>query len=194
MTCPLDAPVLNDLQERGLEPQLGLGAPGGPLTDAIVTALVATGINAALEAIGIAPIAAIFPGLDTAVQQVLQRNNGRDVSTRIRTQIESCAVRDLGPVGRGSRKAEDVENLWNRNGEFMARDLQLADQAVLMNFPDTRLARDAYDAWIRIMEDYVECIEDAINNGIQCSDPNMRPKRCRVPAMVKRCVRFEDES
>lgn len=194
MSCPLEAPILNDLQERGLDPQFGLGTPGGPLTDAIVTALVATTVNAALEAIGIAPISSIFPSLETQVQFELQRNNGRDIATRIRTQIESCAVRDLGPVGRGARKADDLENLWNRNGDFLARELVLAEQAVLLNIPDTRLARDGFNAWIRVMEDYVECMEDSISNGIQCSDPNMRPKRCRIPAMVKRCVRFEDES
>jgi hypothetical protein len=188
MNCPLTSPILS---EPGVD--FALGVPGSSLVDAVVTALASTALEAALTSVGL-PGLSLFPNLDTSIQTQLEKNGGRDIATRIRTQTESCGLAALGPVGKGSRKAEDLESLWNQNGSRLASGISNARNLVLTAFPDTASSEEAYEKWSEVMEGFVECIESAIEIGIRCSKDEERKKRCRKPAIVERCVRYEDES
>ena len=98
MANPLDAVIGNDLPTQ----QLALSTPDAAASR-IASQVATTLINVGLTALGLDIAFDLFPDLETQLQRDLERNNGNDVTTRVRTAVENCVVNDLGDIGNGSR-------------------------------------------------------------------------------------------
>ena len=187
MANPLDAVIGNDLPTQ----QLALSTPDAAASR-IASQVATTLINVGLTALGLDIAFDLFPDLETQLQRDLERNNGNDVTTSVRTAVQNCVVNDLGDIGNGSRKARELENLYNQNGDQLARSVAGLRPLAAIGITTQTIDEQALERWESSMESMTECLNELVQNGIRCTD-GRRERRCRFPAIVERCVEFEGE-
>ena len=191
-TCVLPTleQLVDDLVERtpqqaGMVPLVGrqlAAATAAVAADVVATSLTFVGLEAFI-------ISTALSG-ETLTELLLELQKDPQIQqrtqTRVRTETKRCIDPSLGEsFGKGSRKVESVQDLWNRNG--MDAMTSMAERTGSGAFTLTTPAQSsALTNWRRTMANLFNCVEILIESGIFCQGE--RGQRCRVPAIVERCI------
>jgi len=185
-TCVL--PDLNQFVQNLIENEtdlagLGPGIAVGVAADVVAASLSFVGLEAFI-------LATALEG-ETLTELLLELQMSTDlqnqVTTRIRTETQRCIQPAIGATfGIGSRGVETMQRLWNRNGS-QAMDSMAARTGSGAFVASTPAQAAAIRNWRRVMANLFNCVEMLIESGIMCQ-PEQRGQRCRVPAMVERCL------
>lgn len=164
-------------------------------------------IQQVLTAVGATTTVRLFGSLGTEsiTDLVLQLQQDREeftrTQTRVKTQLDSCALPDLNRLGRGSIPAAEIEELWNKNANALLEKLNDITNdndpsrmfSGILPTPGNFLKRDALRNWALQMAALYDCFEMMIEANIRCSLVKPNLPRCRVPVVVRKCVLFTPE-
>ena len=174
--------VGNQTQLAGVGPVIGIGVATAA-ADVVATSLAFVGLEAFI-------IATVLDG-ETLTELLLELQTDpalkQQVQTQVRAEVQRCITPAIGSnFGMGTRGVETMQMRWNQNGSN-AMDL-MRDRTGAGAFPVTTPAQaQALRNWRRAMANLFNCVEMIIESGIACQ-PQKRGQRCRVPAIVERCI------
>jgi len=111
-----------------------------------------------------------------------------DTTTKIKAKEDACQFGDLrDSFGRGAFKIVDLEQEWNKFGDEAVETLEKAsDSFRFLSFGELLGAETVAEEWEFQFAALLNCVEIAIRDNIRCSRPP--GPRCRVPAIVTKCV------
>ena len=174
--------VDNQTQLAGIGPGIGIGVATAA-ADVVATSLAFVGLEAFI-------IATVLQG-DTLTELLLELQTNPElkeqVQTRVRTEVQRCITPSIGSnFGMGSRKVSTMQMRWNQNGNNAMELMQQRTGAGAFT-ATTPAQSQALANWRRAMANLFNCVEMLIESGIACQ-PEKRGQRCRVPAIVERCI------
>jgi len=180
---------IGDLVESQVD-QAGIGViarpaitvAGGIAADAVAASLAFVGLESFILASALSGENLTELLLELQQQPELQN----ETTTRIRTETQRCIDPGIGETfGMGSRPVDELQDLWNRNGSSAIETMasRTGNGAFLVSTP---AQAEALRNWRRTMANLINCIEVLIEESIFCQGE--RAPRCRVPAIVNRCI------
>lgn len=183
----VDNLVGNQIDLAGIGPGIGIGVATAA-ADVVAASLAFVGLEAFI-------IATVLDG-DTLTELLLELQTDTQikqrVQTQIRTEVQRCITPSIGEnFGSGTRSVESMQMRWNQNGEN-AMDLMQQRTGAGAFTATTPAQADALRNWRRAMANLFNCVEMLIESGIACQ-PDKRGQRCRVPAIVEKCILREGE-
>jgi len=181
---------LNEVVDEIVQQFIALGNPFLPVAPVgLIQQLAEVGADVLVNT----PVADLFTDIatDVELQTALQNEMMQRTQTDRDLEVMNVCVVDEGETGRGSRQVDEVERILNTNGQNLVTRWRAITSDILTSVQGVFLEEQLANQWIREMSELHECIEELAE---ECSFPTPDPvPRKKVPGMVTRCVRYEDE-
>ena len=162
---------------------VGPAAAIAALADTIVTVLV-----------GVVTGSELFSEPETNTQTALQNEYDQRTSTDIQVEVMTTCLPPQGSAGRGSRSTDEVEDILNRNGSnVVQRHRTIVQEVAFLPAFNDPVVDGLVSSWMTNMARMHNCIEELATEASFTHNPNP-PPRCKVQAMVTRCLEYEDDS
>jgi len=179
MSC--DENLFDTVVAQAMDMRLALTGPSAAIVGGLATAidliLVSAGATALASDFLLSENPQLQPELELSHEEFIRTR------TSVRTRALVDCIADFGDAGRGSRKPDEVIQIFNDEQTRIARNFNQ-----LVQSPNTRTL---VDSWGRSLSDLNNCIEEAVDDSMTESTPPC--PRVSVIRQKEVCDRFEGQ-